>query len=101
LLDGYFTKILSPDSISAAFSSKAEGALYLCKKHALIPDETVLMGDSLDDLNAARAAGLLFLEAAYGYGKLDEIDKEKARICLKSPADFERLDVVYKKKSYD
>lgn len=70
MLDGYFTEILSPDSISAAFSSKAEGALYLC--HALIPDETVLMSDSLDDLNAARAAGLGFLEAGKGHRKIDK-----------------------------
>ena len=87
LLDGYFTEILSPDSISAAFSSKAEGALYLCKKHALIPDETVLMGDSLDDLNAARAARLGFLEAAYGYGKIDKSMIKGSWFSLKNPAE--------------
>jgi len=86
VLEGYFTEILSPDSISAAFTNKSEGALYLIERHALIPDETVLMGDSLDDLKAARAAGLLFLEAAYGYGKLDKSTTKGVWLSLKDPA---------------
>jgi phosphoglycolate phosphatase len=94
VLEGYFTEILSPDSVGAVFSNKSEGALNLIKKNALTPDETVLMGDSLDDLKAARDAGLRFLEAAYGYGKLGEITKDKTKFCLKSPTDFESLIIT-------
>lgn len=83
VLEGYFSEILSPDSMTSVFATKSEAALYLIEKHALIPQETVLMGDSLDDLNAARTAGMNFLEAAYGYGKLEGSITKGGRYSLK------------------
>jgi len=87
VLEGYFTEILSPDSMGAVFSAKSEGVFYLLNKYALMPGETVLMGDSLDDLNAARAGGLKFLEAAYGYGKIHKSLTKGVWLSLKDPTE--------------
>lgn len=90
-LQTYFTEILSPDSMVPSFSTKSEGALYLLKKHRLVVHETLLIGDSPDDLKAAKSAGFSFLEASYGYGNFDEIVTEDAWLRLKSPFDLAKL----------
>jgi phosphoglycolate phosphatase len=38
------------------------------------PSATTLVGDSYQDLRAARAAGYAFVLATYGYGKIDETE---------------------------
>jgi phosphoglycolate phosphatase len=38
------------------------------------PSAAVLVGDSHQDLRAARAAGYGFVLASYGYGKIDETE---------------------------
>lgn len=90
-LEAYFTEILSPDSMKPTLSSKSDGALHLLKKYRLLAQETILVGDSPDDLKAARIAGFDFLEAAYGYGNFDEIVTEDAWFRLKSPTDLAKL----------
>jgi phosphoglycolate phosphatase len=72
-------------------SSKSEGALHLGKTHRLVANETLLVGDSPDDLKAARAAGFSFMEASYGYGNFDEIVTNEAWFRLKSPSDLAKL----------
>jgi len=90
-LDSHFTEILSPDSLTPPLSTKSEGALHLVETHRLIPHETLLVGDSQDDLKAARNAGFGFLEASYGYGHFDEIVTEETWFQLKSPTDLAKL----------
>ena len=87
-LEMHFTEILSPDSVTPPLSIKSEGALLLAKKHALAASETLLVGDSQDDLRAAQAVGFKFMEAEYGYGHIDEIVTEKAWLSLKSSRDL-------------
>jgi phosphoglycolate phosphatase len=38
------------------------------------PNEAALIGDSHQDLRAARSAGYGFVLASYGYGKIDEAE---------------------------
>lgn len=90
-LEAHFTQILSPDSMTPPLSTKSEGALHLVKTHSLVANETLLVGDSPDDLKAARAAGFSFLEASYGYGNFDEIVTEEEWFRLKSPSDLAKL----------
>jgi phosphoglycolate phosphatase len=90
-LESYFSEILSPDSVAPPLSMKSEGALLLAKKHSLVASETMLVGDSLDDLKAAQAAGFEFVEAGYGYGDFDEIITEKAWLRLKSATELAKL----------
>ncbi|NBZ95084.1 MAG: HAD family hydrolase [Proteobacteria bacterium] len=90
-LEAHFTRILSPDSMNPPLSSKSEGALHLVKAQRLVANETLLVGDSPDDLKAARAAGFSFMEASYGYGNFDEIVTNEAWFRLKSPSDLAKL----------
>jgi phosphoglycolate phosphatase len=41
---------------------------------AVAPHAATLVGDSHQDLRAARAAGYGFVFAAYGYGKIDDAE---------------------------
>jgi len=91
--EGYFTEILSPDSVTPNLSSKSAGAHLLVGKHSLIPEDTLLVGDSLDDLAAAQSAGFDFMEAAYGYGLFDQGAKLKPWLRLKSPKDLAKVIV--------
>jgi len=86
-----FKEILSPDSVTPSFSMKSEGALRLIQKHALIAGETLLVGDSPDDLNAAQVAGFTFVEISYGYGNFDETVTDGTRLRLKSPTELAKL----------
>jgi len=90
-LQPLFFEVLSPDSVEPHLSSKSAGAHLLVGKHNLIPQETLLVGDSLDDLAAAQSAGFDFLEAAYGYGILDEGTKLRPWLRLKSPKDLAKI----------
>jgi phosphoglycolate phosphatase len=90
-LEAHFTQILSPDSMKPPLSTKSDGALHLVKTHRLVAQETLLVGDSPDDLKAAHVAGFSFLEASYGYGNFDGIVTEGAWLRLKSPADLAKL----------
>ena len=93
VLEGYFTEILSPDSVTPNLSSKSAGAHLLIGKHTIIPQETLLVGDSSDDLAAAQSAGFDFMEAAYGYGFFEKNTKLKAWLRLKSPKDLAKMIV--------
>jgi phosphoglycolate phosphatase len=64
----FFTDVATPDC-PQPFDSKAAGARALVKKFALSPDGTVLIGDGVDDADAAAACGFEFIAAAYGYGR--------------------------------
>ena len=88
---GYFTEILSPDSVTPHLSSKSAGAHLLISKHTITPQETLLVGDSSDDLDAAQSAGFDFMEAAYGYGLFDQGAKLNPWLRLKSPKDLARM----------
>ncbi len=50
------------------------------------PHAATLVGDSHQDLRAARAAGYGFVLAAYGYGKIDETELGSARASAASPS---------------
>ena len=91
VLEAYFTEILSPDSVTPHLSSKSAGAHMLIGKHTIVPQETLLVGDSSDDLAAAQSAGFDFMEAAYGYGLFDQYTKLKPWMRLKSPKDLSRV----------
>jgi phosphoglycolate phosphatase len=85
--------MLSPDTLTPPLSTKSEGALHLVETHKLVAHETLLVGDSPDDLKAACAAGFSFIEASYGYGNFDEIVTGEAWLRLKSPSDLAKVIV--------
>ena len=87
-LQPLFFEILSLDSVTPHFSSESVGAHLLVGKRTLTTQETLLVGDSPDDLTAAQSAGFNFLEAAYGCGPFDEGTKLRPWLRLKSPKDL-------------
>jgi phosphoglycolate phosphatase len=90
-LEEYFTEILSPDSVTPQLATKSAGAFLLSQKYALIAEETLLIGDSQDDLRAAEEAGFTFVEASYGYGICYETVTQNKRLRLKTPRDLAKL----------
>src|SRR5687768_14671313 len=60
----FFLDVMSPDSAEPPYSVKREGATILQARHHLVPKRTLLMGDGVDDLEAAAACGFVFLAAA-------------------------------------
>jgi phosphoglycolate phosphatase len=68
-LSGYFRDVICPDSSDPPFQSKSEAAQALAQRHELSPEETLIVGDGIDDMAAANECGFGFIAAAYGYGK--------------------------------
>jgi phosphoglycolate phosphatase len=64
----HFRRIVSPDAVTPPLTRKAEGAELLQHEHQLAPASTIIVGDGMDDLDAAKACSFAFAIAAYGYG---------------------------------
>ena len=81
-MDGYIDAFLHAHGLAGRFtdaawlghpaSDKAENIRALCRKHR--PEKAVYVGDTEGDGEAARAAGLPFIHAAYGFGTSRERD---------------------------
>ena len=67
-LDRFFEVFLSPDSRQPAFASKSSATRALLAEWHLEPRTTCLVGDTLDDAQAARACGIAFVAYSGGYG---------------------------------
>ncbi|MGN0097933.1 MAG: HAD hydrolase-like protein [Candidatus Methanomethylophilaceae archaeon] len=57
------------------------------------PEETVMIGDSMDDLEAARECGIRFIGASYGFSLPKEKCMEEGVDSAESPADLADLIV--------
>jgi phosphoglycolate phosphatase len=64
----HFTAVISPDSNDPPFPVKSAGAGWLRDRYRLAPEGTLLVGDGIDDADAAAACSFGFVAAAYGYG---------------------------------
>lgn len=69
-----FQAILSKDSRTPSYQSKAEMLVDLVTQHRLQKSQSIVIGDSHEDLQAARAMGMQFIFAMYGYGQLSDED---------------------------
>ena len=67
-LEPLFEAIFSRDSRTPQYASKAEMLGDLMARYALPPAESLMVGDTHEDQQAAAANGLHFAHAAYGYG---------------------------------
>jgi phosphoglycolate phosphatase len=64
--------IVSPEIQNPPFASKTEALLSLLRKFPLPPAESIFVGDSPDDAEAAFAAEIFFVAADYGFGAVSE-----------------------------
>jgi phosphoglycolate phosphatase len=69
-LESLFEEIVTRDSRSPAYASKADMLQYLLEKHALTLETTVMVGDTIEDCEAAQFHHLPFIYVAYGYGSV-------------------------------
>lgn len=68
----YFHAVICPDCRIPNFAEKFESARHLLESFQLAPPETLLVGDSADDAQAASENGLDFAAVLYGYGAARE-----------------------------
>lgn len=80
----YFKEVVSLDSRTPPFISKAEATEYLINRHGLRVPATLFVGDSIDDACAAESCGLRFAAATYGYGGVHSASDSPAYIILDS-----------------
>jgi phosphoglycolate phosphatase len=69
----YFEPLLGGDSLPEKKPSPLQ-LKVAAETLGVAPSAAVLVGDSHQDLHAARAAGYGFVLAGYGYGKIDETE---------------------------
>jgi phosphoglycolate phosphatase len=64
----FFSDVAAPDSEQPHFDSKAQMVRALLERAGLLREDSVLIGDSEDDAQAAFETGISFMAVAYGYG---------------------------------
>lgn len=79
-----FTMILGGDSF-AARKPDPEGLRQLCARLATPPERMLMVGDSVIDLDTARAAGIAFCGVAWGFG-LADLERRGVRPLIDTPA---------------
>ena len=77
---------ISPDSAAPRFADKAAVVAHLLAAWRVDPASAWLVGDAEDDRAAARAHGIRFVPALYGYGRVDA--GADAHLALRAPADL-------------
>jgi phosphoglycolate phosphatase len=76
-----FTATRAPDDPANPWSGKADALNDLVDRHSVIRATAAYVGDSSDDREAARLAGLPFVAAAYGYGSAGD-DRDAADLAV-------------------
>jgi len=70
--DHYFSAILGADSASERKPSPAP-IFQLMQQFGVTSSETVMVGDSINDIMAGKGAGVLTVGCEFGYGTSDEL----------------------------
>ena len=65
-----FRETVSRNSREPAYASKSEMLVDLIKRHAVDCTRAVMVGDTAEDMHAAREAGVRFAFVEYGYGEI-------------------------------
>lgn len=84
----YFREVICPDVKTPNFSTKSAMVSYLMEHHHLRSSETVLIGDSSDDAQAAAACKLSFIPVVFGYGDFLESHRLRGQQVLKAYCDL-------------
>ena len=66
-----FEEIVTRDSRTPGYGSKAEMVSPLLRHHQLSPGSTIFVGDTAEDQEAATANHLEFVHVKYGYGSIN------------------------------
>lgn len=87
-IDGYFTKVIGPESVTR-MKPDPEG-LILCLDAMGItkPAQALMVGDSYTDIIAGKAAGMKTCAILYGYGDQEKLKAENADISVSAALDI-------------
>ena len=88
-LDGFFSQVFGGDSF-AAKKPAALPVLETCKALHTLPARTLMVGDSSNDAQAARAAGCPVLLVTYGYNHGEPIRSSDADGYFESLVDIDQ-----------
>ena len=78
-IEGYFSAVMGGDTLTTRKPSP-EPVLKLMSMLACGAAETIMVGDSINDVAAGRDAGVMTVGCTYGYGELSELADASARI---------------------
>lgn len=90
----YFELVLSGDSLPKQKPDPLP-LLHACKHFGITPEHGVLVGDSSNDVEAARAAGMPVLCVPYGYNHGHDIREAHPDAVVDSLAEADRHLVLY------
>jgi len=90
-LTKFFREVVAPDFTDPPFRTKTDGAKWLRENHRLDPASTLVVGDGMDDAEAAEACGFEFLAIRYGYGRAHETKKIRPLAVLEKFSDMENV----------
>ncbi|HEY3861499.1 MAG TPA: HAD hydrolase-like protein [Verrucomicrobiae bacterium] len=85
----FFRSVMAVDSIQPPFASKTDIMRHLLNLNRANLDRTIYVGDTAEDAAAAKACGIGFVWASYGYGRLEEGQESLA--VINRLADLEEL----------
>jgi len=91
-LDGIFELILGGDSLEKKKPDPMP-LLYICKKLDISPSESVMIGDSKNDILAAKSANMDSIGVTYGYNYGESIERyEPTIVCSRFEDILESLE---------
>jgi len=89
-LSGYFELVLAGDTLPMKKPDPMP-LIYACEKFGVAPDEMLLIGDSLNDTQAARAAGCYVFCVPYGYNRGQNVNELDLDAVVDTLIDAENL----------
>lgn len=89
-LDGYFSLVVCGDSV-AHRKPHPMPLLHAARHFRIEPGDGLLIGDSVNDVTAARAAGFRVVCVTYGYNHGDDIRASQPDACIDSLAELPKL----------
>lgn len=81
----YFSGIFALDSLTPYASHKAELLTHIVSAHSLIHENTLYVGDRIEDERAANLANVHFAYASWGYGVDRDTDRCHETCSLEKP----------------
>jgi phosphoglycolate phosphatase len=92
-LDGYFSLVVSGDTLPRRKPDPMP-LVHAAQHFSLAPEDAVLIGDSANDVKAARAAGFGIVCVTYGYNHGDDIRASNPDALIDSLAELPELFVL-------